>query len=310
MTYEVHPLAEIVPEMGQRDYHSLKDSIAKNGLYHEITLYEGKILDGRHRYKACVELKVEPSFTQYVGKEPADFVLAENLSRRHLTQSQLSMVSSKYAKVVAEEAAKRSQANLKVGDARHCRTAKSGDDLGATGEILGKKFGVSARSVNRAISVREKGIDKLVTAVESGEVTVNEAERIAKLKPESQERIMGLGSKKARAKELAYTERLSKTKKRQQRDTSKPIAAPAEIGLHALIMGRVELITNDLIGRGLVDPDAAVKALFAEINLADPYQRERVEHCLKGLDALAKIREELKRRLSETSNVVSIRQIA
>ncbi len=40
------------------EYVALKNDITQNGLLHPIVIFEGQVLDGRHRYSACVELGV------------------------------------------------------------------------------------------------------------------------------------------------------------------------------------------------------------------------------------------------------------
>lgn len=88
-TYEAHQLANLVPPMSLIDFDLLKESIKSSGLINPIQLYEGKILDGRHRYKACNELGVQPKFQDYKGTDPVCYINAQNLARRHLTPSQL-----------------------------------------------------------------------------------------------------------------------------------------------------------------------------------------------------------------------------
>src|SRR5262249_45409732 len=53
-----------------------------------LMLFEGKILDGRHRYFACQKAGVEPFFRHYGGKNPRAFVIRNNIARRHLTTEQ------------------------------------------------------------------------------------------------------------------------------------------------------------------------------------------------------------------------------
>jgi hypothetical protein len=53
---EVHPLAELIPEASNEEYKALKESIRKNGIRERIWLFEEKILDGRHRHRAGVEV--------------------------------------------------------------------------------------------------------------------------------------------------------------------------------------------------------------------------------------------------------------
>lgn len=80
------------PEISAEDSKGLKESIS-NGFDEslgKITLYEGKVLDGWNRYKACIETGVEPVFTTFYGNDmdAFNFSVNANLDRRHLTSSQ------------------------------------------------------------------------------------------------------------------------------------------------------------------------------------------------------------------------------
>ncbi|MBA4067938.1 MAG: hypothetical protein C0501_30395 [Isosphaera sp.] len=57
---EPHPLAESLPEMTAEEYAELRDSVRDHGLKVPIKLFEGKVLDGRHRLRALRDLGVEP----------------------------------------------------------------------------------------------------------------------------------------------------------------------------------------------------------------------------------------------------------
>src|SRR6516164_7782662 len=65
--YKFHPLADLVPPMSGEEYEALVADIKKNGLLGVIVLHEGMILDGRHRYRACLEAGVEPHFVDYLS---------------------------------------------------------------------------------------------------------------------------------------------------------------------------------------------------------------------------------------------------
>jgi len=58
--YEIHPAATIFPMMDEASFTALKNDIEKNGLEKCITFYEGKVLDGRNRLRACQELGITP----------------------------------------------------------------------------------------------------------------------------------------------------------------------------------------------------------------------------------------------------------
>jgi hypothetical protein len=45
-------------------------------------LYEGQILDGRNRARACEALGIEPETRVYAGDDPVGFVISRNLHRR------------------------------------------------------------------------------------------------------------------------------------------------------------------------------------------------------------------------------------
>ena len=54
---KMHDLAVVFPDMGTAELEALTEDIRINGLLEKILTYKGKIVDGRHRYKALVELK-------------------------------------------------------------------------------------------------------------------------------------------------------------------------------------------------------------------------------------------------------------
>ena len=80
---EAHPMAEAYPLMDGEAFEALKADVAAHGQRNPIWLYEGKILDGRNRYRACVELGIEPRCEEYVGDDPGGFVESQNDLRRH-----------------------------------------------------------------------------------------------------------------------------------------------------------------------------------------------------------------------------------
>lgn len=85
---EYHEFAEIFPLMEGKEFEELVKDITIYGQHEQITLYNGKILDGRNRYRACLEAKREPVFWTFEGDEDMAraFVISQNVHRRHLTK--------------------------------------------------------------------------------------------------------------------------------------------------------------------------------------------------------------------------------
>jgi len=108
---EFHPIAELFPLMTGAEFESLKSDIAENGLRQAIWLHtDGRIVDGRNRYRACTELGIEPEYRTWNGEGSlVTFVVSLNLHRRHLNSSQRAVVTVD----ILPEARERQLATLK-----------------------------------------------------------------------------------------------------------------------------------------------------------------------------------------------------
>jgi hypothetical protein len=162
--YKDHPLAALLPLLTQPELHELADDIREHGLLAPVTLFEGKVLDGRNRYRACKLAGVEPKFREFKGKDPLAFVLSANVHRRHLTESQRAMIAARVA-------------TMKEG--RPSKTKTASREAVSQTEAAGQ-LDVSRASVQRAAEVLREGSPEEVGAVERGEKTVAEVSRAVK----------------------------------------------------------------------------------------------------------------------------------
>ena len=87
---ERHPLSAAFTGMSEMEFAALREDIRKRGVLEPITLLDGKVLDGWHRYTATREIDpgLEVPTVELGDQDPADFVISRNLQRRHLTATQ------------------------------------------------------------------------------------------------------------------------------------------------------------------------------------------------------------------------------
>lgn len=86
--YARDTLSSMFPDMPEEDYRALVDDIRENKQLDPILVRGRSIIDGWHRYRACLELEVEPFMVEYDEEldGPADkLVLSRNLFRRQLS---------------------------------------------------------------------------------------------------------------------------------------------------------------------------------------------------------------------------------
>src|SRR5262245_29758517 len=196
---EFHEVASIFPMMGAKEFKGLMDSIQKNGQRQPIYTHDSKIVDGRNRYLACVELGIKPHFEEWDGKGLlADFVWDLNAQRRQLTGGARDIAAAKYAKAREKEARQRQVSVLRKGNSPSSSIDDDGElkdleDFARSSEIAAKKHGISPSTVWRATKVIDKGVPELVDAVQSGQASTWAAFHVAKLPKEQQKEIVARG---------------------------------------------------------------------------------------------------------------------
>jgi len=91
-----HHIAGLLPKLARDEFEALVSDIEAHGQNDAIVLYEGMILDGRHRYWACQKLGIEPKLRDLdPDVDPAAFVVSANIHRRHMSREQRHEVMQK-----------------------------------------------------------------------------------------------------------------------------------------------------------------------------------------------------------------------
>lgn len=93
---EPHPLADLLPPMLPHAFEQLRHDIEVNGQRTAIVLLDGKVLDGRHRVRALINLGRGGNVADFPRDQDARaYVLSVNVQRRHLSTAQSAMVAAR-----------------------------------------------------------------------------------------------------------------------------------------------------------------------------------------------------------------------
>ena len=196
----VHPAATLFPRLHGVTLDELAADIQANGLREPIVVFQGLLIDGRNRLRACELAGVEPRFVEWqAAGSVVGYILSVNLHRRHLNESQRAMAAARAKPMFEEEAAKRIAASqfqprqadpFEGVDTQKAHDFAAGANLqsarGRANAEAGKALNVSQRSVISASKVLARADDEIIQAVESGTVAVSDAAAVATLSPEKQ----------------------------------------------------------------------------------------------------------------------------
>ncbi len=195
-TYALHPLAELVPPMTADEYAEFKADIKAHGFHEPVTLYQGKILDGKHRYRAARELGIEIKTREWRpgDGEPIDYVISENVRRRHLTTGQRAALALELRPAIERELA---ESPAPRGGKSHSAPAV---------DLAAKKVGIAPSSV-KEYAVLTKEAPDLAKKVRAGLIGITSAtvERMARQpRPKAKPPTVGQLSERARTAAEAF----------------------------------------------------------------------------------------------------------
>lgn len=96
-TYEQHPVAiSLMPGgMDDAEFTAFCEDIEARGILMPVTLHEGKVLDGWHRYRAGHRTGTRWQEITYKGTDPAGYIASINVLRRKLGSLQRALVGAR-----------------------------------------------------------------------------------------------------------------------------------------------------------------------------------------------------------------------
>ena len=180
MSLRLNPEYEkLLPKMSEEEFAELKASIQAEGQHYAIIVNEDlEVLDGHHRYRACVKLGIEPDFEvrkfddKLIEKK---FVIEANLRRRHLNNFQLVELAVPLLEIEKALAKKRQSKGCKNG--QETSTGLESDDSepefkGKATEIVAKKAGVSTRTFERGKKILEEASEDDKQKLREGKASI------------------------------------------------------------------------------------------------------------------------------------------
>jgi ParB-like chromosome segregation protein Spo0J len=180
-----HEYANIYRLLNDSEIQKMAESIKEQGQILPIVTYEGLILDGRNRYKACLIAGVKPRFEEYTGDDPLGRIAALNDHRRHDNPTELALVGERMA-------------SLKRGGtgANQYKSAESPSEPSApviTLQRAAELAGTSKAQIKRVRKAKKDGIPELVDMLESSEITPADADVVSSLPEEEQKKAVAGG---------------------------------------------------------------------------------------------------------------------
>ncbi|MCP4542285.1 MAG: hypothetical protein GY832_34620 [Chloroflexi bacterium] len=176
---EFHEIANVFPLMQGEEYVALKADVKAHGLREPIWLHpNGRIIDGRNRYRACPEIGVTPRFRTWDSQGSlVAFVVSLNPHRRHLSSGQRAALAVEVLPMLEDEARKRQQVTQfgSVGGGSVSTTA-SGKARGQATDLTG----TNPRYVSDAKRLKQAAPD-VFSKVVSGVVSLPEAKKLSRL---------------------------------------------------------------------------------------------------------------------------------
>jgi site-specific DNA-adenine methylase/ParB-like chromosome segregation protein Spo0J len=182
--YEDHPLAAIFPPMSDEELQELAEDIRQNGLREAIVRFEGKILDGRNRDRACRLIGTKAVYEDFNGSDPAAFVLSKNIHRRNLQKGQRAAIAAELLLVIEKEARERKSATNGSTRNEQGRFSEKSDV-----EKIPPTNGTEETDPQPADSERQKSRDIAGTALDVNPHYVSDAKAIMEKAPDLHEQL-------------------------------------------------------------------------------------------------------------------------
>ena len=178
-----HPACLLFPPMSQEELRELAADIKERGLLNPIVLIKNQVLDGRNRLAACELAGVEPRFVQWDGKgSPTEWVISQNLFRRHLTSSQRAVVAYHTLPLLEKEAKQRQRQSPGRGKGAGKKAGQKLPTFSGNGKasVIAARLARTNENYVKAVKNISTIAPELVESIRAGQLKVPDAVLVAK----------------------------------------------------------------------------------------------------------------------------------
>lgn len=222
--YRRHPLSCSFPAYPEAQLNELAESIKLHGLKHRIISCEGMVLDGWNRLMACSIAGVTPDFRELaVNESPAFVVLANNIDRRDLSKAEKAFAVVDIYFIVNGIWSRSTHGSDAEGSSAAPFHWSQATIWPQTKAQLAARAGVKERMMQNVLRISAKGEQRLIDAVRSGEISVEDAVPLVGLDIDGQyyslqNHCEGKAEQKAKRVEKKREEAAARAEKKRARD--------------------------------------------------------------------------------------------
>ena len=290
-TYLFHETSSYLPLLEGEEFDDLVEDIRQFGQIEPATLYEGKIIDGRNRYRACqllnIELKVrEWKPSEATGLTPLQYVISENIVRRHLNPAQKSEIGL----LLLEEEEMLARERLKeMGKAREGLKYKSEDE----DSLLQKdKFQKKILEIKEELG-EGSSLEKVAPKVKIGTRTLSKAKKIKEIAKEDKK--IAEDWEKAKKGDIGVDAVYKEVKKKEFIET----------------LGKIEPEVKKAIEEKIITPKEAKEVITLPKELKQAVIKPKAKITVKKAKEIAELPEDvIKEVAKETISVDDAKDIA
>lgn len=185
----LHEHCDLVPKMTPGEYQELLEDVKLVG---KITqpldvLADKRIIDGRHRYLAAIELKlltVPVIFHSFDNEEAILHIFRTASLRRNLTASQKAILATDMSSLISRFQTLSKQAQVTGGKKSRSKVqiklseAKQNPEDSTTRGRLAKVVNVSPASVSTALRIKREASEEIIESVRAGDITLSGAKTL------------------------------------------------------------------------------------------------------------------------------------